>query len=70
MIGSAEGLIAFWDDISRGAANAIQEATKKGIKTKTIESNNFQIFPGKESKIPKLNSISVLELQEEYLYSK
>ncbi len=37
MIGSAEGLIAFWDDISRGAANAIQEATKKGIKTKVIK---------------------------------
>lgn len=37
MIENAQGLIAFWDNTSRGTANAIKEAIKKGIKTKVIK---------------------------------
>lgn len=37
MISKADGLIAFWNNESRGTKNAIEEASKKGIKIKIIK---------------------------------
>ena len=36
MIQQADGLIAFWNNYSKGTKNAIEEATKKKIKIKIV----------------------------------
>ena len=63
MIGSAEGLIAFWDDISRGAANAIQEATKKALPfLKNYTSNKHDLYEIFRQKVEYIR-ISILDEQ-------